>query len=201
MDLETKTRISETVVEILKSSNMDEMTEFMVRESASKKLGIDLSDPIKKMFVRQVVNSYLENQPEEEANQEGGEEEDAGREEQSEEKKPQSGADGSDKGHGADGSDEEYVVVRSGKPAGAGGSGKVYSDDGLIICQLTKKRRVTITDFKGKSLVSIREYYWKDGKELPTTKGISLTAEQWACFKKNIPAIEEAIKKMESRLD
>jgi hypothetical protein len=30
---------------------------------------------------------------------------------------------------------------------------------------------VTIQEFKGKSLVSIREYYKKDGKELPTSKG------------------------------
>ncbi|PHU28125.1 RNA polymerase II transcriptional coactivator KELP, partial [Capsicum chinense] len=63
---------------------------------------------------------------------------------------------------------------------------------------LSHKRRVTITDFRGKTLVSIREYYNKDGKELPTAKGISLTAEQWATFKKNIPGIEKAIKKLES---
>jgi len=30
---------------------------------------------------------------------------------------------------------------------------------------------VTIQDFRGKTLVSIREYYKKDGKELPTSKG------------------------------
>jgi hypothetical protein len=30
--------------------------------------------------------------------------------------------------------------------------------------------------------------------------GISLTEEQWSAFKKNIPAIEKAITKMESRI-
>lgn len=30
---------------------------------------------------------------------------------------------------------------------------------------------MTIQEFKGKTLVSIREYYKKDGKELPTSKG------------------------------
>ncbi|MCD7450881.1 hypothetical protein HAX54_008941 [Datura stramonium] len=43
------------------------------------------------------------------------------------------------------------------------------------------------------------EFYSKQGKELPSAKGISLTAEQWATFKKNILAVENAIKKMESR--
>ncbi|KAL1191868.1 RNA polymerase II transcriptional coactivator KELP [Cardamine amara subsp. amara] len=78
---------------------------------------------------------------------------------------------------------------------------KEFDDDGdLIICRLSDKRRVTIQEFKGKTLVSIREYYKKDGKELPTSKGISLTDEQWSTFKKNIPAIEKAVKKMESHV-
>uniref|UniRef100_A0A2P2JC59 Uncharacterized protein MANES_02G008100 n=1 Tax=Rhizophora mucronata TaxID=61149 RepID=A0A2P2JC59_RHIMU len=75
-----------------------------------------------------------------------------------------------------------------------------YDDDGdLIICRLSDKRRVTIQDFRGTTLVSIREYYKKDGKELPSSKGISLKEEQWSVLKKNIPAIEKAIRKMEAR--
>ncbi|KAL2342659.1 hypothetical protein Fmac_003944 [Flemingia macrophylla] len=78
--------------------------------------------------------------------------------------------------------------------------GKEYDDEGnLIICRISDKRKVTVQDFRGKTLISIREYYKKDGKELPTSKGISLTEEQWSAFKKNVPAIEKAIKKMESR--
>ncbi|KAF9616407.1 hypothetical protein IFM89_029661 [Coptis chinensis] len=65
---------------------------------------------------------------------------------------------------------------------------------------LSNKRRVTIQDFRGKTLVSIREYYEKDGKQLPSSKGISLTAEQWSTFRKAVPTIEESIKKVESRL-
>ncbi|XP_058100470.1 RNA polymerase II transcriptional coactivator KELP [Magnolia sinica] len=80
--------------------------------------------------------------------------------------------------------------------------GKEYDDDGdLIICRLSNKRRVTIQDFRGKTLVSIREFYEKDGKQMPSAKGISLTAEQWTAFSKSVPAIEEAIKKLESRLN
>jgi len=32
------------------------------------------------------------------------------------------------------------------------------------------------------------------------SSGISLTEEQWSTFKKNVPAIEKAIKKMESQM-
>ncbi|PWA35921.1 RNA polymerase II transcriptional coactivator KELP [Artemisia annua] len=117
MDPELKSKIEETVLEILKSSDMESTTEYKVRKSASEKMGIDLSEPDRKKLVR----------------------------------------------------------------------------------NLSDKRRVTLTEFKGKSLVSIREYYRKDGKELPSSKGISLTAEQWSNFSKNVPAIEKAIKKMEAK--
>ncbi|KAF3448729.1 hypothetical protein FNV43_RR09442 [Rhamnella rubrinervis] len=75
-----------------------------------------------------------------------------------------------------------------------------YDEEGNpIICKLSEKRKVTVQEFRGKTLVSIREYYRKDGKELPTSKGISLTEEQWSTFKKNAPAIEKAVRKMESQ--
>lgn len=41
----------------------------------------------------------------------------------------------------------------------------------LFFSQLSDKRRVTLQDFRGKTLISIREYYKKDGKELPSSKG------------------------------
>lgn len=44
----------------------------------------------------------------------------------------------------------------------------------LSFLQLSNKRRVTVQDFRGKTLVSIREYYEKEGKQLPTSKGILL---------------------------
>lgn len=39
-------------------------------------------------------------------------------------------------------------------------------------------RKVTLSEFKGKTMVNIREYYEKDGKELPgkkVCKGYELT--------------------------
>jgi Transcriptional Coactivator p15 (PC4) len=36
--------------------------------------------------------------------------------------------------------------------------------------EISKMRRVTISEFKGKQMVNIREYYEKDGKDLPGKK-------------------------------
>ncbi|CAN6808820.1 unnamed protein product [Brassica oleracea] len=160
MDEESKVKIEETVREILNESDMTEMTEFKVRNLASERLGIDLSDKSHKAFVRGIVKSFLEEVESKQQQEEEEEEEDRAKE-----------------------------------------GNKELDDDGdLIICRLSDKRRVTIQEFRGKSLVSIREYYKKDGKELPSSKGISLTDEQWSTFKKNIPAIEDAVKKMELRI-
>ncbi|GER41530.1 RNA polymerase II transcriptional coactivatorKELP [Striga asiatica] len=159
MDLETRTKIEQTVLGILTNSNMDETTEYKIRKSASEKLGMDLSEPTRKKFVREIVEAYLR------AQQAEAEEEEAKEEDNNENK-----------------------------------GGREYDDEGgLIICRLSDKRRVTLSEFRGKTLVSIREYYKRDGKELPTAKGISLSTEQWMSFKKNVPEIEKAIKKMESR--
>jgi len=165
-DPETKARIEEAVRKILEESNMDEVTESKVRKQASTELGLDLSLPHFKAFVKQVVRAFLEEKQKQQQQQ------------QLEEQQQQ----------------EQEQEVR-------GTQDKEVDDDGdLIICKLSETRKVTIQDFKGKTLVSIREYYRKDGKDLPTSKGISLTEEQWLAFKKNVPAIEKAIEKMESRI-
>ncbi|KAK9103904.1 hypothetical protein Sjap_021158 [Stephania japonica] len=174
--------IEGAVIEILKNADMNEMTEYKVRKMAGEKLAVDLSsNPHHKKLVRSVVESFLRSKNAEEA-------------EEAEASKPQH--------------DEQKVVVQEeeeeeeeeeeSKKSG----GKEYDDDGdLIICRLSNRRRVTIQDFRGKTLVSIREYYEKDGKQLPSSKGISLTAEQWSAFSNAVPKIEEAIRKMESRLN
>ncbi|RAH73595.1 transcriptional coactivator p15/PC4 family protein [Aspergillus aculeatinus CBS 121060] len=59
---------------------------------------------------------------------------------------------------------------------------------------LSKSRRVTVSNFRGKAMVNIREYYEKDGHELPGKKGISLPIEQYARLVTVLPDIELAIK-------
>lgn len=142
MDPETRNRIEETVLEILRNSNMDETTEYKIRKSASEMLGMDLSDPTRKKFVRQVVESYLGEQ------QAKAEEEHQVQDEEENEEEEEEDDDNRKRG------------------------GKEYDDEGgLIICRLSDKRRVTLSEFRGKTLVSIREYYKRDGKELPSAKG------------------------------
>lgn len=59
MEPESRRKIEETVVDILRNTSLDEMTEFKVRAAASERLGIDLSDVERKSFVRGVVESFL----------------------------------------------------------------------------------------------------------------------------------------------
>ncbi|KAF7828120.1 RNA polymerase II transcriptional coactivator KELP [Senna tora] len=156
MEAETKGRIESTVRRILEESDMDQVTESKIRKQAAKELDLDLSQPNYKAFVKQVVESFLQEKQDEE---------------EEEQQQPQ----------------EETVQDQD------------YDENGdLIICKLSDKRRVTIQEFRGRKLVSIREFYSRGGKELPSSKGISLTEEQWSAFKKNMPAIEKAIEKMEA---
>ncbi|KAL6839835.1 hypothetical protein ACP4OV_029645 [Aristida adscensionis] len=188
MDERTKQKVKDTVLEILRSSDMESVTEYKVRSAAADRLGIDLSVPDRKLFVRGVVESYLRSLPSQE--DEGEEEE-------------QGGAGGEGKGKQAEeeeedeedeGEEEEDEEEEEDKKGG----GKWERDDqgDLILCRLSTKRRVTLSEFRGKTLVSIREFYFKDGKEMPTSKGISLTVEQWEAFRNSVPAIEDAIKKL-----
>lgn len=62
MDAETREKIKKTVRGILEESDMDEMTEYKIRQLASQKLELNLSDSKYKAYVRHVVNSFLEEQ-------------------------------------------------------------------------------------------------------------------------------------------
>jgi len=59
MEAETQRKVEEMVLDILKKSNIDETTEFTIRVAASERLGIDLSGPETKQFVRTIIESYL----------------------------------------------------------------------------------------------------------------------------------------------
>ncbi|AQK97723.1 RNA polymerase II transcriptional coactivator KELP [Zea mays] len=206
MDEATKKNVEATVLEILRGSDMESVTEYKVRAAASDRLGIDLSIPDRKLFVRGVVEEYLlslSSKEEAKAEEEGV----TGRESKGKEHEEEDEED----------DDEE-------EDEGKGGGKREYDDQGdLILCRLSSKRRVTLSEFKGRSLVSIREFYVKDGKEMPSAKGyaspvfscifrslfsavivlplvsscISMTLEQWEAFCNAVPAIEDAIKKLE----
>ncbi|KAF9696833.1 hypothetical protein EKO04_005602 [Ascochyta lentis] len=57
------------------------------------------------------------------------------------------------------------------------------------------KRRVTVSDFKGTTLISIREYWTNDGGELkPGKKGISLSVEQYNALLAAAPILESVLR-------
>merc|ERR1712227_1180025 len=61
------------------------------------------------------------------------------------------------------------------------------SKDGTVMFELGNMKYATISQFKGKKYVGIREYYTDANDELkPGKKGIALNAEQWAAFKDSL---------------
>ena len=62
--------------------------------------------------------------------------------------------------------------------------------------ELNKKKKLTIRQFKDMILIDLREFFEKDGQELPSKKGISLTEECWKTLKENFDNIDKAISEM-----
>merc|ERR1711928_6125 len=79
-------------------------------------------------------------------------------------------------------------------PKKGNATGPKRTDDGEPSWELDRQRILKVRTFKGKVLIDIREYYEKDGKQLPGKKGISLSAAQWQKLKQAIPEVDEAIK-------
>ncbi|CAM9785755.1 unnamed protein product [Sphacelaria rigidula] len=58
---------------------------------------------------------------------------------------------------------------------------------------------VDVREFKGMTLIDIREYYEdkNTGELKPGKKGISLQADQWEALKENMEAIDEKMESMQ----
>ncbi|KAJ9177858.1 hypothetical protein P3X46_013021 [Hevea brasiliensis] len=66
------------------------------------------------------------------------------------------------------------------------------SDD-IVVCEISKNRRVTVRNWQGKVWIDIREFYLKDGKQLPGKKGISLSVDQWNVLRDHVEEIDKAL--------
>ncbi|KAJ9648952.1 hypothetical protein H2201_002031 [Coniosporium apollinis] len=71
--------------------------------------------------------------------------------------------------------------------------GMQKDDNGDEFWEISGKRRVTISTFKGKSMVNIREYYEAGGKMLPGKKGITMSIEQYNAVVELLPEIETVL--------
>lgn len=207
MDRDIQLKIEKTVVGILETADMADMTEYKVRKLAGEKLNINLSETQYKKFVRNIVENFLKSREDEKEQEQAAEE--AEEAEQKVEAEVEAEAEAEAEAEEEEEEEESPVkkqkknkkkkVEASKKAFQAGEMQEATIDDNgdIIICKLNSRRNVTIQQFRGNKLISIREYYEKDGKQLPSSKGISLTIDQWTAFKKSIPAIEEAIQQLQ----
>ncbi|KAL1539505.1 RNA polymerase II transcriptional coactivator KIWI-like [Salvia divinorum] len=65
--------------------------------------------------------------------------------------------------------------------------------DQIVVCELSKNRKVSVRNWQGKVVVDIREFYSKDGKEFPGKKGISLSMDQWKILRDHVDEINHEI--------
>ncbi|KAK8710965.1 hypothetical protein V6N13_146273 [Hibiscus sabdariffa] len=74
-------------------------------------------------------------------------------------------------------------------------SAAVDSDDSddIVVCEISKNRRVSVRNWNGKIWVNIREFYVKDGKQMPGKKGISLSLDQWNVLRDHAEEIDKAL--------
>lgn len=68
-----------------------------------------------------------------------------------------------------------------------------HNNEGDTYVDLGKKKRVTVRDFKGSTLIDIREYYGSEGDEKPGKKGIALSVEQWKSLMQASDAISSLL--------
>ncbi|CAF4278893.1 unnamed protein product [Rotaria socialis] len=70
----------------------------------------------------------------------------------------------------------------------------IAGPSGERLYELGKLRYISVSEFKGKSLINIREYYEDKGVHKPGKKGISLSVDQWEKLKSVISQIDKDLK-------
>jgi len=75
------------------------------------------------------------------------------------------------------------------------------SSDGEKFINLGKNKRATVRNFKGTTLLDIREFYVdkESGESKPGKKGISLSVEQWQELKQATKTLDELIAEVKKK--
>ncbi|GBF94481.1 hypothetical protein Rsub_07015 [Raphidocelis subcapitata] len=81
------------------------------------------------------------------------------------------------------------------KGAMAAAAAAAEAKDLAFSVQLSGKRKLAVSEFKGTVYIGVREFYEKDGKELPGSKGLSMTTEQWGRLVAGAPALDALLAK------
>ncbi|XP_059318222.1 uncharacterized protein LOC132068604 [Lycium ferocissimum] len=164
-------KIRQVVLDILKTADLETATEFSVRTNAANLLGIQIFDLQEKQFIRRVLESFLLLDNNSKSN-----------------------------GEAVKRGEKQLTANLTQQEANVSLPSERFVESYRFICKLSDKTRVGILDIQGKPFVSIRDFYEKDEKLVPSVRGINLSARQWSSFKSSFPAIMEAIETMESKL-
>ncbi|WCJ37829.1 RNA polymerase II transcriptional coactivator KIWI [Euphorbia peplus] len=89
-----------------------------------------------------------------------------------------------------EGSDDNAPPKKAPKKVDSSGGD---TTDSIVVCEISKNRRVTVRNWQGKVWVDIREFYLKDGNQLPGKKGISLSVDQWNVLRGHVDEIDKAL--------
>ncbi|KAF8630655.1 hypothetical protein AX15_002805 [Amanita polypyramis BW_CC] len=93
-----------------------------------------------------------------------------------------------------DGDDSAEPIATVKKPRIADASSHARrTSGGESYFDIGKKKRITVSMFKGQPLIDIREFYGDEGQEKPGKKGIALTIEQWEAVKSNIDTVDQLL--------
>ncbi|OCK73584.1 PC4-domain-containing protein [Lepidopterella palustris CBS 459.81] len=97
----------------------------------------------------------------------------------------------------SDDSELEHPIKKTkGSKGEATGPPSLQKDsEGNDYWELSKSKRIAVSEFKGKIFINIREYYEKDGKALPGKKGIMLPPDQFSALISALPQIEKSLMK------
>ena len=75
------------------------------------------------------------------------------------------------------------------------------SDDGKVVMLGHRGRAAKVSDFQGKALFHLRQYFWAEDRQayIPTRQGITLDYTEFLNLKKYIVFFDEEFKKLEAK--